>query len=168
MTIRLAAEEDMDAVWALVSRAVAHMNALGNPQWGEDYPLRIDFEEDRARGELYLAVDDDGTILGCVCLNGRESPEYAPLPWRDAGPALMLHRLAVDPKAQRRGVGRALFAYYEDKARREGCTSLRLDTYGQNDRMRSLIESRGFEQVGMVHFNRVGRPLGFPCFEKVL
>ena len=48
MTIRLAAEEDMDAVWALVSRAVAHMNALGNPQWGEDYPLRIDFEIGRA------------------------------------------------------------------------------------------------------------------------
>ena len=67
--IRLARPEDMDAVWALVQRAVAHMRSLGNPQWGEDYPTRAHYAADQARGELYVAVDEAGTILGAVCLN---------------------------------------------------------------------------------------------------
>ena len=79
----------MDAVWALVSElAVAHMNVPWKPQWGSDYPLRIDFEGGPGWGELYLAVDDDGPSLGCVCLNGR-SPQVRPPALEDAGPPLI-------------------------------------------------------------------------------
>ena len=36
MTIRPAHREELEEIWAMVGRAVAHMNQLGNPQWGED------------------------------------------------------------------------------------------------------------------------------------
>ena len=166
--IRLARPEDVDAVWALVQRAEAHMQALGNPQWGEDYPTRAHYAADQARGELYVSVDEDGTILGAVCLNQDQAPEYAPLPWAIPGPAMVLHRLAVDPAAQRRGVGRSFFQFGEAMARRLGLPVFHLDTYARNDRMQALIRSQGFTQVGTVHFDREGRPDGFPCFEKVL
>ena len=47
--IRPARAEELDAVWLLVRRAVAHMNELGNPQWGEDYPTRDFYADDLAR-----------------------------------------------------------------------------------------------------------------------
>ena len=53
--IRPARAEELDVVWLLVRRAVAHMNELGNPQWGEDYPTRDFYADDLARGELYAA-----------------------------------------------------------------------------------------------------------------
>ena len=53
--IRLARPEDVDAIWALVQRAAAHMQSLGNPQWGEDYPTRAHYAADQARDELYVA-----------------------------------------------------------------------------------------------------------------
>ena len=166
--IRLARPEDVDAIWALVQRAAAHMQSLGNPQWGEDYPTRAHYAADQARDELYVAEDEDGTILGAVCLNQDQAPEYALLPWAISGPAMVLHRLAVDPAAQRRGVGRSFFQFAGAMARCHGLPTFHLDTYARNDRMQALIRSQGFTQVGMVHFDREGRPDGFPCFEKVL
>ena len=56
----------------------------------------------------------------------------------------------------------------EAMARRLGLPVFHLDTYARNDRMQALIRSQGFTQVGQVHFDREGRPDGFPCFEKVL
>ena len=58
--IRLARPEDVDAIWALVQRAAAHMQSLGNPQWGEDYPTRDFYAGDISRGELYAAASGAG------------------------------------------------------------------------------------------------------------
>lgn len=166
--IRPATANDLDEIWALVERAVAHMTALGNPQWGPDYPTRAHYEKDAARGELYVATAADGSIAGVAAINTDQAPEYAPLPWAIPAPALVPHRIAVDPAAQRQGVARSLFAFAETLARQKGLTVLHMDTYAQNDRMQALVESLGFVRVGLVHFDREGRPLGYPCYEKVL
>lgn len=166
--IRLAVAADLETLWPMVGRAVAHMNALGNPQWGEDYPTRDHYADDLARGELYAACGGDGALLGVVCLNTQQSPEYAPLPWRSSGPALVIHRMAVDPAAQRQGVGRAFFAFAEELAREKGLGAIHADTYSLNERMQALFLRLGYAQVGQVHFGRPHRHLGYPCFEKVL
>ena len=165
VTIRPACPEELDAVWALVGRAVAHMNALGNPQWGADYPTRDFYAGDVARGELYAALVD-GQLAGVACINTAEAPEYDPLPWTTSRPALVIHRMAVDPAFQRRGVGSALFAFAGEKARRRGISAMRIDTYSLNDRMQALICKMGFSRVGEIRLH--GRPLPYPCFEKSL
>ena len=166
--IRPARPGELGPLPALLSRAVEHMNASGNPQWGPDYPTPAHYLADAARGELYLALTAEGAIAGAACLNTAEAPEYAPLPWTAPGPAMVVHRMVVDPCCQRQGVGSALFAYAEALARRRSLSSLRVDTYSLNAPMLSLIAGRGFRQVGVVHFDREGRPLGFLCFEKRL
>ena len=166
--IRPARPGELGPLPALLSRAVEHMNASGNPQWGPDYPTSAHYLSDAARGELYLALTEEGVIAGAACLNTAEAPEYAPLPWTVPGPAMVVHRMVVDPCRQRQGVGTAFFAFAEALARSRGLGSLRVDTYSLNAPMLALISSRGFRQVGKVHFDREGRPLGFPCFEKRL
>ena len=74
VTIRPAHREELEEIWAMVGRAVAHMNQLGNPQWGEDYPTRDFYAGDIDRGELYAAVMD-GKLAGVACINTAESPE---------------------------------------------------------------------------------------------
>lgn len=166
--IRLATAGDLDEIWALVGRAVVHMNALGNPQWGSDYPTRQHYADDIAQGELYAAVDGAGAIGGVACLNTDQAPEYAPLPWRVSGPAVVIHRMAVDPSSQRQGVASTLFSFAEELARTRGIPAVHADTYMKNDRMQALFLGRGYEKVGEVNFERPSRPLGYPCFEKLI
>ena len=165
ISIRPVRPEELDAVWALVCRAVVHMNALGNPQWGEDYPTQDFYAGDIARGELY-AAEADGVLAGVACINTSESPEYDPLPWTTTRPAVVIHRMAIDPAFQRQGVATALFAFAEETARSRGIAAMRIDTYSLNDRMQALIRKRGFSKVGEIHLH--GRPLTYPCFEKSL
>lgn len=165
IVIRPARPEELDTIWALVVRAVADMNARGNPQWGADYPTRDFYAGDIGRGELYAALAD-GQLAGVACVNTNESPEYDPLPWTTSRPAMVIHRMAVDPACQRSGVGSAFFRFAEEEARRRGLGAMRIDTYSLNDRMQALIRKMGFTQVGTIHLH--GRPLTYPCFEKNL
>lgn len=165
VSIRPARGEELEEIWALARRAVRHMNEGGNPQWGEDYPTRALYEGDIAAGELYAAVEG-GRIVGVACINTTQSPEYGAVDWALPGPALTVHRMAVDPETQGRGVGRALFNFAEELARRQGLGAIHIDTYTENQRMQGLILSRGFRWVGEIRLH--GRPLPYPCFEKLL
>lgn len=176
--LRLATEQDLGEIWALVVRAIEHMHALGNPQWGEDYPTADHYAHDIRRGELYVAIATVSSatdayaskppILGVACINTDQSPEYAPLPWRVSAPAMTIHRMAVDPAAQRQGVASAFFDLTEAMARQRGIAAVHMDTYAENARMQALVRGRGYQRVGEVHFCRAERPLGYPCFEKLL
>lgn len=166
ITVRPAEEGDLDEIWALVERAVADMNRRGNPQWRPGYPARSHYAGALAEGGLYAAEDESGRILGCAVFNTEEEPAYAAIPWSVPGPAMVIHKLAVDPAVQRRGVASALFARCEELARQQGIASLRIDTYSLNDRMQALIRRQGFTPAGAVHFPM--NPLPYPCFEKVL
>lgn len=129
--IRRAAPADLDAVWSLVGRAVAHMNAIGNPQWGADYPTRALYAGDIDRGEVYS-----------------------------------IHRLAVDPAVQRQGVATALLSFAQAFARQNHVSALHVDTYSLNHRMQALFAKQGFVRRGEIYLH--GRPLPYPCFEKLL
>ena len=113
--IRPAQAEELDTIWAMVGRAVADMNARGNPQWGADYPTRDFYAGDISRGELYAALVD-GQLAGVACINTSESPEYDPLPWTTVRPAMVIHRMAVDPTCQRSGIGSAFFRFAQEEA----------------------------------------------------
>lgn len=165
ITIRPARPQELEELWQLVCRAVAHMNALGNPQWGEDYPTRAFYAGDLDREELYAALVD-GQLAGVACINTAESPEYDPLPWTTSRPAVVIHRMAIDPAFQRQGVGSALFAFARQWAVEQGFAAMRIDTYSLNHRMQALIAKQGYTKVGEINLH--GRPLTYPCFEKSL
>lgn len=165
-TIRPAVPADLNQAWDLVRRAVARMNAEGSEQWGEDYPLQIDYEADLSRGELLCAATAEGRVLGVACVNQNEDPTYAGIPWTVPGPAMSIHRAAVDPLVQRQGVARALLTRAIALARQAGVASLRVDTYSKNRKMQALFCSLGFVQRGEIHLH--GRALPFYAYEKLL
>lgn len=165
--IRLARPGDLDEIWPLVQRAVADMNARGNDQWGEDYPTREHYAADIENGVLWCVTDgESGAILGVGTITCRHEPDYAAVPFTFPEPAVVMHRVAVDPSAMRQGVAGMLFAQFEEEGRRRGVEALRIDTYSLNDRMQALILKQGFRFVADTHFGK--RPLPYHCYEKIL
>ncbi|MNN72431.1 putative acetyltransferase [compost metagenome] len=77
-----------------------------------------------------------------------------------------MHRLAVHPEVQGKGIARKLIAFAEEYARQSGYSSIRLDTYSKNTRALALYPSLGYERRGEVFFPH--RAVSFPVFEKVL
>jgi len=61
-----------------------------------------------------------------------------------ARPLLNVHDLAVLPEFQGRGIGRALLAAAEERARARGCCKLTLEVREDNHRARKLYFERGF------------------------
>ncbi len=145
----------------------AAMRARGIFQWNEAYPTEAAFLNDLARGELWV-YDSGSGPMGCLVLSEHMDSEYQTVFWKtpDQG-ARYVHRLAVNPEWQRRGLGSRLMDFAEDLARSEGAGAIRLDTFSRNEGNQRFYEKRGYKRLGSVYFpNQSAYP--FYCYELAL
>lgn len=63
---------------------------------------------------------------------------------------MVLHTLAVNPNATRRGFGSAFVKFYEEYAIQKGCSVLRMDTNERNTIARKLYRKLGYLEAGIV------------------
>lgn len=101
-----------------------------------------------ARARLVDALRDHPTALVLLALTGGEPVGVAVcffgLSTFEARPLLNIHDLAVQPQHRGKGIGRALLAAAEARAREAGCCKLTLEVQDSNRRARGLYESFGF------------------------
>jgi ribosomal protein S18 acetylase RimI-like enzyme len=82
-------------------------------------------------------------------------------------PALVTHRLAVDPAAQGKGVALALMEQAEKQVVAQGLQVLRVDTNSENAATQRLFPKLGYRFSGEITL--AFRPgLRFFCYEKRL
>lgn len=166
MNLRPATLSDIDSILQLVRRVVPLMRASGNLQWDDTYPNAQVFERDVNLNQPWLA-EIDGQIAGVAAITTDQEPEYATVGWDITEPAIVVHRLAVDPAFQGKGIAAALMTQAEAVARDRGITILRVDTNTQNPATQRLFPKFGYVLSGEVQLNY--RPgLRFFCFEKRL
>ncbi|MBW3130789.1 GNAT family N-acetyltransferase [Hymenobacter profundi] len=165
LQLRLATLNDIPTILTLISRVVPLMNAAGNFQWEASYPNEAVFQRDIARHHLWLA-ELDGQLAGIAALtHNDQDAEYAQAEWDVTEPALVTHRLAVDPAAQGRGVAAALLQKAEELARQRGLRVLRVDTNSENQATQRLFPKLGYRFAGEIALEfRPG--LRFFCYEK--
>lgn len=164
--IRAAGERDIAEVMALLYVCRRHLESRGIYQWNDAYPNEEVVREDVAGNRLFVAMLGSDCV-GAVTVDGRQPPEYRTLAWRCGhDDAAVVHRLAVRPAWQKRGVGRLLMDFAEDIAIEGGVGSIRLDAYSGNPRALAFYERRGYRKVGEIFFPK--RELPFHCFEKIL
>jgi len=96
-----------------------------------------------------VAVDGQGTVLGLI--GGR--PHYYGHAWE-------LHPLAVRPEHQRKGIGRALVADLEQRARERGVLTLWLGTDDEDDR--TTLSSVDLYPNPLEHLARIRNLRGHP------
>ncbi len=166
MQIRLATREDLAYLTTLVSRVVPLMRAEGNLQWDDTYPNPEVFGRDIEREQLWVA-EIGGSIAGVVAITGDSEPDYLQADWDHTEPALVVHRLAVDPEFRGVGVARALMQQAEDIARSQGIRAIRIDTNIENQATKRLFPGLGYRFAGEIALQM--RPgLRFLCYEKRL
>ncbi len=173
MDIRKALESDIDSIEAIYERIHdVEEQGLSTVGWIRGvYPTRSTAEEALARGDLFVMVDNDKVVAVAV-INQIQVSEYANATWKHDATneeVMVLHGLAVDPLEKGRGLGRAFVAFYEDYAKQNGCSALRMDTNVKNSRARKLYQSLGYEEVGVVLcvFNGI-LDVELVCLEKYL
>ena len=110
--MRLADDEDKQAVEALQTAAFARNRELLGV---EPLPLLMPIDEIFDNYEVWLLEGDDGDLIGALILEPRADD-------------MLLWSVAVDPTAQRRGLGKLLLQTAELRAGQFGHSIMRLYT----------------------------------------
>ena len=166
MVVREARLEDVPGILALVGRVVPLMRQSGNLQWDDAYPNAAAFELDISRGQLWLA-ELAGRLAGVAAMTMEQDPEYAEVGWNLLEPAVVVHRLAVDPAFRGQGVAAVLMGKAEEVARSQGVEVLRVDTNVKNEATQRLFPRLGYVLAGEIGL-RFRPGLRFLCYEKRL
>lgn len=165
--IVLAATTDLDRIMIMIKACAADLISKNIFQWSEKYPSRNIFKDDVERNVLYV-FKDKSYIIGCVALCSNKDLEYKDVKWlTEDNKNLYVHRLAVDPKFQKKGVGKSLMDFAENYAKTKGFKSIRLDTFSQNKRNNKFYKSRNYVQLDDVLFPTQSE-FPFHCYEKII
>ena len=114
------------------------------------YPNEKTARESLKLDELFVA-EDDGVIVGTAVINQRQVDVYKLAHWQyDAPPeqVMVLHTLAISPKAFGRGYGRRFVEFYEQYALEQGCPYLRMDVNRINVKALRLYRHLGYREAG--------------------
>ena len=166
MQTRLANQDDLPSLMMIVRRVVPLMHSQGNFQWDETYPNETVFLEDIERKHLWVA-QIDRTVAAVVALSTHPEPDYIQADWDMTQPALVVHRLAVDPVFRGAGLARTLLLKAEEVAIAQNLFIVRVDTNTENQATQRLFPSLGYRFAGEISLqSRPGRR--FFCYEKQL
>ncbi len=141
MLIRDAHDDDWERIWPILWEIVAA---------GETYCWPRDTTEETARawwmekpgGRVFLAIDDDGTVLGTAELHPNQPA---------AGSHVANAGFMVAATASGRGVGRALATHVLDRAARDGYLAMQFNAVVEtNEAAVALWRSFGFTILATV------------------
>lgn len=165
--IRKATLNDIDSIIEITRACARYMIARNIFQWNEHYPNRAPFENDVKRDELYV-LEVENTIIGCIAISIVMDNEYVPIKWLTPNENnIYIHRLAIYPKHQGNGYAQELMNFAEKFSIEKNYTSVRLDTFSQNNRNQKFYELRGYQKLGDIFFPKQSKH-PFYCYELVL
>ncbi len=131
VAIRPAIAADAIAVADCARRAYAgYVPLIGR----EPAPMVADFPAQIAAGEVHIATDAAGTLLGFIV-------------FRPGADHVLLENVAVMPQAAGRGVGKALIAHCEAAARAQGADAVRLYTNAKMTDNLSIYPRLGYVET---------------------
>ena len=104
-----------------------------------------------------------------MVLNEKQDQEYKEIGWStaDEDKNIVVHRLAVHPLEQGKGIGRMLADFAEQWAKENHYDAIRLDTYSQNPRNQKFYMKRGYKDLGSV-FLQYKKEHPYYCYELLL
>ena len=124
--------DDLAAIRRIVREAYAqYVPRIGR----EPAPMTADYAALLEAGEVWVAAAADGSVVGVLVLQ----PEAE---------SLLLENVAVAPEAQGRGIGRALIAHAEQRARELGLPEVTLYTNEKMTENQGLYPALGYEETG--------------------
>ena len=165
MELRKAERTELPAIWEIIQHAIEQRRLDGSRQWQDGYPKPGTLEDDLEQGYAYV-LEENGELLLYAAVIFEPEPAYEGIEgrWLTNGAYLVLHRVAVSPKAAGQGIGTVFFRMAEDLCRAQGVRSIKVDTNFDNKPMLRILEKLGYTYCGEVYFRGSARR----AYEKVL
>lgn len=153
MIFRKATKEDIAAI-AEIYENIIDEQEKGGPYVGWQkgvYPTAQTAEAALLRDDLFVL--QDGQILGAAIINKIQVDVYFGAPWEYSAKeeeVCVLHTLVIEPKAAKKGYGKAFVSFYEEYAKEHNCPYLRMDTNAKNIRARTMYKKLGYKEIAVV------------------
>ena len=159
---------ELDTILELTKACGKNMRENGIDQWDENYPDRGRILHDLETETLFAYREGD-EVLGIVVLNESQDEEYGEINWSTSADDknIVVHRLAVRPDQQGKGLGRKLMDFAEQWAKENNYDAIRLDTYSQNPRNQRFYTNRGYADLGPVYL-KYKKEHPYYCYELLL
>ena len=165
--IELAEITDIDRIMEITKACAIDLITKNIFQWNEKYPSIEVFKKDIEKNTLYVCKNEL-KITGCISICTDKDEEYENVKWiTEDFKNLYLHRLAVHPEYQKKGIGKFIMDFAEEYAKLNGFKSIRLDTFSQNKRNNRFYKSRQYVQLGDIFFPMQSK-FPFHCYEKII
>jgi len=165
--IELATQNELDRVKEIAEACAKNMIENNIFQWNDKYPSREIFKEDIKNKSLYVSKINQ-EVVGCIMLSSFKDDVYSSVDWITPDEYnLYIHRLAVHPIFQKKGIARKMMDFAEDFAKSNNYISIRLDTFSQNPRNNKFYKSRGYNKLDDVYFPKQSE-FPFHCYEKLV
>ncbi len=141
IVIELAKEEEFDSIGTLI--VSAYRDLLGS-ELEEPYEKELLDVKTRAQVSDVYVAEVEGHLAGSVTYVGDPA---SPLAEDFNDHEVGVRMLAVDPKWQGKGVGKALVRFVADRARRDGARSVFLYSLEEMKVAHHIYEDLGFKRV---------------------
>ncbi len=113
---------DLDKLFQVYKNAKKELERSGIYQWVESYPTKTIIEGDLKKGVLFL-LKNGTEIIGAINISEEQEVEYYTVNWKfDNSRVVVIHRLVIDPKYQRKGYARLLMDFAENFAEKNNYT----------------------------------------------
>lgn len=164
--IRKALSSEIPQLVEVTIACANKMIAEGIFQWNEHYPNIEAFKKDFERGELYV-ITTEYELQGCITISTLKDAIYESINWLTPDKNnYYIHRLAVHPKFQHKGIAKQLMDFAEKFALKNNAVSIRLDTFSKNVRNQRFYKTRGYLKLGDIYFPKQSE-FPFYCYELV-
>ena len=154
MRLRKATEHEVEIAMNIINMAKTHLKEQGIDQWQNGYPDLSCIIRDIENEKGYF-VEDDGVILGYLCVDYDGEPAYDNLngEWSSDEKYVVVHRMAFNDKARGKGISNLVFTLVEDMSRERGISYFRVDTDADNHKMQHILNKNGFSYRGTIWFD---------------
>ena len=155
MLIRQARPDESALVAEVLTSAAAGLAQRGEALWDLSEVGEAAIQEHVRAGMYFIATDDEGPV-GVFRFQLEDRHFWPEIP---AGSSAFLHKLAVHPRMQGRGIAQKLLAHACESARHKGLPYLRLDCMHGRPRLSAVYQRFGFrhhsdKQLGAQLFER--------------
>jgi ribosomal protein S18 acetylase RimI-like enzyme len=162
--IQQAKLSEIEQILAITKACGERMTLEGMNQWNENYPNSEAFQKDIERNELYVFLAEE-SIIGSIVISTKMDEDYKTVDWvTETSNHYYIHRLAVHPDHQGKGIARKMMDFAENLAIENNLVSIRLDTFSKNIRNQKFYENRGYQRLGNIYFKGQSE-FPFYCYE---
>ena len=109
-------------------------------------------------GNLYM-IKHKGVCIGTVTFDEQQEAAFDEIEWKNKSDKfIVIHRIAVFPSWQKKGIGRMLIEFVENYAKENDYKSIRLDVASSSSHLIKLYESIGYALTGDILYPKVVTP----------